>query len=439
MEDSDIETKPTVRTLQWIRNIPSLYDILITTKTEWPSLTCQFVPGASYDNGDLKCSILSGTQTSGQEPNVLYLTSYNCQKTVETKAERNTTTSPSKPTTDPRITVTSSLTFDGDVNKILFHPKIPSTVSILSSSGVVNMMDYTPNFRPPSLTRTFHGLDGEGFGLSWNKVITNRICAASVTGMVCVWSQDQQNDEPLQSFSSKIPTSCCEWNPEHGNIIACGMDGGVCHLNDLLTSCKTPAITIALQQQSDINSISFNQHPSMSHLLLIGAENGSISLWDTRNTQRALHNFPYHTERITDLSWAPYLPPSLVSSSHAHEGSSIFVSASADCNISLWDCELIGQDSSADSPPKMKPPEQIFVHYGHLAPVNTVGWWPVPFPKKQTDSAPETEPSPYPYIFVSTDSENGCHIWNVKQGTPPFFESQHGGRFIDINEKLGDG
>lgn len=59
----------------WKRNTPFLYDYVVSKALEWPSLTCEWLPGRSKVTGTdyFAQSILLGTHTTGNEQNYLMI------------------------------------------------------------------------------------------------------------------------------------------------------------------------------------------------------------------------------------------------------------------------------------------------------------------------------------------------------------------------------
>jgi histone-binding protein RBBP4 len=58
--------------VNWKTNVPFLYDVAITNKLTWPSLTVQWFPEVEIDQNDNQLHrLLIGTNTSGNEQNYL--------------------------------------------------------------------------------------------------------------------------------------------------------------------------------------------------------------------------------------------------------------------------------------------------------------------------------------------------------------------------------
>jgi hypothetical protein len=60
----------------WKKNTPFLYDNVMTSALEWPSLTVQWLPDHSKPQSSKDCSahkLLLGTQSDGSDPNYLLI------------------------------------------------------------------------------------------------------------------------------------------------------------------------------------------------------------------------------------------------------------------------------------------------------------------------------------------------------------------------------
>ncbi|KAK2951165.1 putative Histone acetyltransferase type B subunit 2 [Blattamonas nauphoetae] len=392
---------------------------------------------SKYENGELQYSLLLGTQTSGQEQDSVYVATYR-KSTQSIQAENSTeATQDQNQNLQKQLHITSKIAHNGDVNKLAVNPHNSSIIASVSSSKSVYVMDLgLQTNQEPRVVNTFSGLDEEGFGLSWNKVDTDRLCAASFTGCVGVWSIGQPDTKPLHSFRTNIQCSGCEWKPGSKNVIACGLDGGKCQIYDILDHNGQPAIEINTPKPEDVTSIAFNPHTSLDHLFLSGSYNGWISLWDLRQPHLPLHNFICHKKIVNELSWAPCLPPSLSSSNSANQTASIFASASDDCRVVLWDCRLIGEEITILDDCNDAPPEEFFVHSGHQAPVSSISWWPSPKPNSGSSSMLVDSNERYPWIVASTDTNNTCQVWKVAKGVAPLIDGDEEEHLREIDSVI---
>lgn len=89
--------------------------------------------------------------------------------------------------------ITHKMTHNGDVNRARLCPTLPSLVASRSSTGKVylaNLGEEEGSVEPRAI---LSGLEGEGFGLSWNRA-NNHIASASHDGAVCEWDVESNNN-----------------------------------------------------------------------------------------------------------------------------------------------------------------------------------------------------------------------------------------------------
>ena len=96
----------------------------------------------------------------------------------------------------------------------------------------------------------------------------------------------------------------------------------------------------------DVEVTCFAAHPSLP-LLLTGASDSSLSLWDERSMKHPLKELEGHKEKILSISW---------------QSDSVFASCAEDGKVCVFDV-------SKDTP-------LIFTHDGHTAKVSDISWGP---------------------------------------------------------------
>lgn len=76
-EQEEVENKVAQEEYRvWKKNTPFLYDCVVTTALEWPSLTVQWLPDYRKAASDKECSthkVLLGTQSDGSDPNYIMI------------------------------------------------------------------------------------------------------------------------------------------------------------------------------------------------------------------------------------------------------------------------------------------------------------------------------------------------------------------------------
>lgn len=77
--------------------------------------------------------------------------------------------------------------------------------------------------------------------------------------------------------------------------------------------------------EADVNVLDWSYFDE--NILLTGGEEGSVRLWDLRNTQTPLKAFQYHKESVTSVRFSPNEP-------------TVFASLSSDGSAAIWDYDI---------------------------------------------------------------------------------------------------
>eukprot|EP00210_Caulerpa_lentillifera_P008491 g8100.t1 len=109
---------------------------------------------------------------------------------------------------------------------------------------------------------------------------------------------------------------------------------------------------------SEINCLSFN--PVNANLVATGSSDKTIALIDTRYMTTPLHIFDGHCAPVYMVSWNP-------------SRDSLLGSCGADRRAMVWDVARIGLPQTEEEK-EDGPPELMFVHGGHTAPVSDFSW-----------------------------------------------------------------
>lgn len=152
---------------------------------------------------------------------------------------------------------------------------------------------------------------------------------------------------------------------------------------DVRDASVTAAKVSFQAHDGDVMSVSFN--PFAEHLLLTGATDKTVRLWDTRKTGAPVHTFAGHMDDVTNVMWAPFTE-------------TVFASCGADRKVVVWDCARIGEEQSEEDAAD-GPPELLFMHGGHTAKVSDFSW-------------SETEE----WVLASVGEDNVVQIWAMAEG-----------------------
>ena len=122
----------------------------------------------------------------------------------------------------------------------------------------------------------------------------------------------------------------------------------------------TPALAAQAPETPALTALATNLH--QPYLVLGGAEDAKVYAWDLRNVSRPFHEFVSHRGPIYAVESSPF-----------HE--TVFLSTSADRRVHVWDMARVGCDQEVEQADDA-PPELLFIHGGHIAPVWSASWSP---------------------------------------------------------------
>ena len=131
----------------WKKNIQYLYDFVLAHSLEWPSLTCQWLPGVEKPDGkDYSIHrVLLGTHTS-EEPNRLIIANMELPTEdvdIDRKRSRKVVLNYRKVKTEVEIN------HEGEVNRARYMPQNPNIIGTKTPSSDVLVFDYTKHPAKP--------------------------------------------------------------------------------------------------------------------------------------------------------------------------------------------------------------------------------------------------------------------------------------------------
>ncbi|KAF8819954.1 RbAp48 [Cardiosporidium cionae] len=387
----------------WRFNTLVLYDLVMSHTLEWPSLTVQWIPGINPKEGITGETLLIGTHTADDEPNYLLLIEVGlpnehilpegmrydqCQDYCGFSFGEDSTR---------KFNVNARIPHEGEVNKALYNPCDPTKIATKAISGDVNLFDST-KFGPLVLKSNFRGqmhadltLKGhtaEGWGMCWNTVKEGFLASVADDGRFCLWDinaySTRKEMQPYRRFScNSSPMQDVTWvdGDSGGHVCISVNDEGNMLLWDIREDCaKAPTKKICV---SNLPIVSISSNSLRSDIIAVGGADQNINIWDMRQVSKPLHRIiASHQEAVVRLQWANWKP-------------SLLASASSDRFVTLWDLDRVGMEQSADDI-EDGPPELIFTHGGHTAPVSDICW------------NPESE---YRWMMVSVAEDNVLQIW----------------------------
>ncbi|KAI8988877.1 nucleosome remodeling factor [Pilobolus umbonatus] len=344
---------------QWKESAPMLYDMLITTNLTWPSLTCQWLPQQTKEDGCIHQGILIGTHTSDKEENYVEVMNLSVPET---------TTKPSVGQKQKSQThIIKKMAHPGEVNRARYQPYHPHIIATKARDGNVLIYDRSVDVAgsQPILKLTGHTM--EGYGLAWNPHYGKRhhILSAGFDNIVCHWDIGSSSDKdreltPYQKYEAH--TGCVEdvsWNSVNEFIFASVADDKKLMIWDTRDPSK-PAQKVQAHD-AEINAVDF--HPVKEWMIATGSSDKSVGLFDMRKLNDQLYSIETHTGEVTHVTWNLEEEP-------------ILASAGTDCKIMVYDLRKIGTEQTPEDA-EDGPPEVMFIHSGHTSRISDLSWNPI--------------------------------------------------------------
>ncbi|KAG8529795.1 Histone acetyltransferase type B subunit 2 [Bacidia gigantensis] len=388
----------------WKKNAPFLYDLMLSTALEWPTLTTQWFPD-KQDMPDKDYSthrLLLGTHTSNEAQNYLQIAHVQLPKpvtpeTADYDEEREEIGGyggggPKKlPPAEVKFEIMQKIDHPGEVNKARYQPQNPNLVATMCTDGRVLIFDRTKH--PSAPTGSINpqmellGHEGEGYGLSWSPHHFGHLATGSEDMTVRIWDITQFTNNNKAIHPNRTYThhaaivNDVQYHPLHASLIGTVSDDLTLQVLDLRSSSTTKAAVSSFHGHSDaINALSFN--PASEYVLATGSADKTIGVWDLRNLNVKLHALIGHNDAVTSLSWHPFEEAVLGSSSY-------------DRRVCFWDLSRVGEEQTPDDA-EDGPPELLFMHGGHTNRISDFSW-------NMND----------PWVLCSAAEDNLIQVWKV--------------------------
>ncbi|ETN44566.1 uncharacterized protein HMPREF1541_10236 [Cyphellophora europaea CBS 101466] len=366
----------------WKKNAPFLYDMILSTALDWPTLTTQWfpdkqeVPGSNYS----KHRLLIGTHTAQDQPNYLQIANvqlpnppapnakdYN-EETGEIGGYGGGPTSKSQ--IEVKFNIIQKITHPGEVNRARYQPQNPNIIATMCTDGRVLIWDKSKHSSTPSSEIKpqieLHGHDAEGYGLSWSPLEAGHLATASEDTTVRLWDITQAT----KTNTIIHPTRVCshhasivndvQYHPFHRSLIGSVSDDVTLQIIDVRSADPTKAAVVSGRDQHKgaINALAFN--PAAETVVATGSEDSTIAIWDMRNLKHKVHALEGHQDSVTALEWHPF-------------EESVLGSSSYDRRIIFWDLARVGEEQNPEDS-QDGPPELLFMHGGHTNRISDFSW-----------------------------------------------------------------
>ncbi|KAL2040747.1 hypothetical protein N7G274_006726 [Stereocaulon virgatum] len=388
----------------WKKNAPFLYDMMLSTALEWPTLTTQWLPDKQEfpDKDYATHRLLLGTHTSNGQPNYLQIAEVQLPKpitpdSVDYDEEREEIggygggASKKAPVMEVKFNIVQKIDHRGEVNKARYQPQNPNLIATMCTDNRVMIWDRTKH----QLMPTGHvnpqmellGHEAEGFGLSWSPHEAGHLVTGSEDQTVRLWditkfTNTNKTLHATQTYThhTAIVTDV-QYHPLHASLIGTVSDDLTLQILDTRSASTTIAAAKADDGHEDaINALSFN--PASEFVLATGSADKSIGIWDLRNLKSKLHALVGHTDSVTSLAWHPF-------------EEAVLGSSSCDRRICFWDLSRVGEEQTPDDA-EDGPPELLFMHGGHTNRISDFSW-------NMND----------PWVLCSAAEDNLIQVWKV--------------------------
>lgn len=353
----------------WKKNSAFLYDIVVIHATEWPSLTCDWLPNPVVDEDRKKTvfSVVLGTHTADDVCNKLLLANV-------TLPRRNAGVDDMEMQDDDGektncVSIVKEFPHDGEVHRARHCPQKSTLVATVSPSGKTCLysldadLDGDAENNPSACSGLVasgaaHGT--EAYALGWSSVVSGRFVSGANDGSVAFWNSEGASGA-LQAVAKVAHPGGSAINDiamskTSGDVAFAVSDAGdVC-----IWDARKSEMAGHHQNLHGCEAMSIDVNPQHTNLLLTGAADGVIKLWDARNMGKFLHSMEHHEDQVLSVRWSPHSP------SH-------FASGCADRRVNVWDLGRIGKEQLADDG-QDGPSELLFSHGGHTSQISDISW-----------------------------------------------------------------
>ncbi|RPB03434.1 WD40 repeat-like protein [Choiromyces venosus 120613-1] len=383
----------------WKKNAPFLYDLILSSALEWPTLTTQWFPDKQTHPGKNYSThrLLIGTHTSGNDTNYLQIAEVQLPNPVTEQDPRRYDEEKEEiggygGGAECRLHIQQKMVHEGEVNKARYMPQKPDLIATMCADGNVLVFDKTKHpLMPANTTKctpqmTLVGHGKEGYGLNWNPHKEGRLMTGSEDSTVRLWDLNSYTKtnttlHPVQTYThhSAIVNDVA-YHPCHDALFGSVSDDHTLQIVDTRSADTTSAVHKVVAHADAVNSIAFNA--ASDYVVATASADKTVALWDLRNLKLKLHSLQGHNAEVNGLSWHPHEEP-------------ILASSSADRRIIFWDLARIGEEQTPEDA-EDGPPELLFMHGGHTNRVSDFAWNP-------ND----------PWVMVSAAEDNLIQCWKV--------------------------
>ncbi|KAI9846335.1 MAG: Histone acetyltransferase type B subunit 2 [Sclerophora amabilis] len=382
-EDENVEEKIINEEYKtWKKNAPFLYDLMLSTALEWPTLTTQWFPDKQQhpEKNYSTHRLLIGTHTSSEAPNYLQIAHVQLPNPArpdvrdydEDRGEiggyGGSSGTSANEAASVKFNIVQKIDHPGEVNKARYMPQNPNMIATMCIDGSVMIWDKTKHTSIPTGNPNpqveLIGHKQEGFGLNWNPHEQGRLATGSEDATVRLWditqfSKVKKSVGPQRTYTHHSAiVNDVQYHPHHNSLIGTVSDDNTLQVLDVRESSTSTSVVQGSGHDDAINALSFN--PASEYILATASADKTVGIWDLRNLHFKLHALEGHLDAVTSLAWHPF-------------EEAVLGSASYDRRILFWDLSKVGEEQTPDDQ-EDGPPELMFMHGGHTNRISDFSW-----------------------------------------------------------------
>lgn len=391
----------------WKRLLPYLYDWFENHALLWPSLSCRWGPVLDHSDQErfgigqkvTKRSLDSNGRGGsfsmskrGNERRALYLSEQTDGSAMNTLVmayvdiPKNKTSGPLHTTGNIQgsssVRVIKTIVHPGEVNKVMDVPHHPHVVVTHSDAPEVYVWNFnTQKDRSMDASRATNVSDAEAseaditlvghtenaefaLGTSDAKAM---VASGGKDMNVLVWniegSMGRGNISPDVVLGGHTNTvEDVTFKPSSWTELASVADDYSLMVWDTRSHDKGPAMCVTKAHgEKDVHCVDWSG--LNSHLLVTGAQDGGVHVWDTRHMTTPVHVFNHHKEAVMNVEWSPHT-------------TNVFATGSDDGIVCIWDLSRRHDSDSAAQLNVPVPDELVLQHAGHQSSVVDFCWNP---------------------------------------------------------------
>ncbi|KAI9890337.1 MAG: Histone acetyltransferase type B subunit 2 [Vezdaea aestivalis] len=396
----------------WKKNAPYLYDLMLSTALEWPTLTTQWFPDkqSNPENPYSVQRLLLGTHTSSEAPNYLQIAEvklpnrpaldpYDYDEEKEeiggygTSANGNPANgNASKGPAKISLEIIQKIDHPGEVNKARYMPQNPNLIATMCNDGQVLIFDRTKHSSVPngvvSPQMRLIGHRMEGFALAWSPHNEGYLASGSEDQTVRIWDTTKYTKQSKNMKATETYThhdsivNDVQYHPSHPSILGSVSDDLTLQIIDTRDKDPSKARIKTVAHADAVNALSFNAASDV--IIATASADCTLGVWDLRNLKEKLHALEAHRDTVTAVAWHPF-------------DTSILASSSRDRRVLFWDLSRIGDEQSQEDS-EDGPPELLFMHGGHTNAISDFSWNP-------ND----------PWVMCSAAEDNLVQVWQTSR------------------------